>query len=179
MSKKTKMDSYSSKIYDYYTKDGKDHNGRSLSQVLSYFDSILENSHDIVQWVFPTKEPSQFFKNAPVLSNEDIEAFKKNDDAKKNMQTAFQRYMKFYGIAVGEDSELKKSDNWTWRKREWLKANNHNHLRLTRILKSLKLFGLDDEAKELYIFLIDLSSTNEGKCFSPQTIKFWKEALEQ
>jgi len=62
--------------------------------------------------------------------------------------------------------------------------HNHNHLRITRILKSLKLFKLDHYADAFYQALLEAEadervvSCNElGYIVSPTTLEFWAEAV--
>jgi len=54
----------------------------------------------------------------------------------ERMRRAFHRMMRFYGFGV--------------RHLPWLTPGNHNFLRLTRMLASLRLAGLEAEAQELF-----------------------------
>lgn len=50
-----------------------DNRGRLLSHIHRFSDEQMETTHDYIQWLFPTDQPSQSNYNAPVLSPFDIE----------------------------------------------------------------------------------------------------------
>jgi Opioid growth factor receptor (OGFr) conserved region len=57
--------------------------------------------------------------------------------------------------------------------------SNHNHLRITRILKSLRLLGLEAEATAFFVCLADIYHVESGKDapgISDETLTFWKAA---
>ena len=54
-----------------------DDEGRRLDQIWQWEMNRLEGRHNYIQWLFPTEESSYFNPQAPVLSNGDVEAFKK------------------------------------------------------------------------------------------------------
>ncbi|MDX2255402.1 MAG: opioid growth factor receptor-related protein [Pseudanabaenaceae cyanobacterium bins.39] len=53
---------------------------------------------------------------------------------------------------------------------------NHNHLRITRILRSLSLLGLKAYAKAFLACLKELDQENP-KAIAPQTMEFWENAV--
>jgi hypothetical protein len=62
--------------------------------------------------------------------------------------------LKFYGLQCNEvgntDIEITKSDEYQERKQNWINAGNHNYLRITRILTSLRLLGLENYAQAFF-----------------------------
>ena len=56
-----------------------------------------------------------------------------------------------------------------------MRAGNHNFLRITRILSSLRLFGLTEEAEALLDVLEVLARKFPGPV-SPETLEFWRDA---
>jgi len=54
----------------------------------------------------------------------------------------------------------------------WLQPNDHNHLRITRIIKSIKLLNTIDNAKEFYDFIID--RVNNFKPVTDESLEFWQ-----
>ena len=125
-----------SPILAFYEGTGGDHRGRTLEEILAWSDAELETTHDYIQWLFPLREPSAFNPWAPVLTAADIAAFRSSPRLQERMRRAFRRMMQFYGFGG--------------RTLPWLTAGNHNFLRLTRILTSLRLAGLEAEAQELF-----------------------------
>jgi hypothetical protein len=59
---------------------------------------------------------------------------------------------------------------------QWLTPGNHNHLRLTRMMISLRILGLEAEARELYDYVTGLASTRGG--VSRDTLRYWLDAMK-
>jgi len=57
----------------------------------------------------------------------------------------------------------------------WCMEGDHNNLRITRIIRSLRLFGLEVEAASFYS---DALTVANWARLGPRTIKFWKKAAE-
>lgn len=128
--------------------------GYTFVEVYNWDDIDLEENHDYIQWLFPLNEPSRFNRNAPILTKEDAIELKKSA---ASIHFAMVRMTEFF---------------FTYRKYFFRPTHlNHNSLRITRIIKSLKLIGLDDMAKEFYeqLYLFDVSD---------ETKEFWNEAYE-
>ena len=61
----------------------------------------------------------------------------------------------FYGFSMNAEA-VERSDNFELRADNWLHAGNHNLLRITRILKSLRLLGLDEYSESFFLALSEL-----------------------
>ena len=109
--------------------EGTDARGRTIFDVLALNDVALERSHDLIQWLFPLPEPSQAVPDAPVLTPEDIQAIRTSDMAPIALAAATDRMAVFYQTT-----------------HDWLMPNDHNHLRITRIIRSLRLLVGDAQA---------------------------------
>ena len=65
----------------------------------------------------------------------------------------------------------------------WLGERNHNLLRITRIIRSLRLFGLDEEAREFYNKALDaydfIDHNNEDPSFviDEDAPFYWEKAM--
>jgi hypothetical protein len=101
------------------------------------------------QWLFPLSETSAFNISAPVLTPDVIKAFRSQTDLQQNLRQSFLRMLGFYGLEL-KGSEVVRGRGFEIKAANWLSASNHNHLRITRILKSLTLFGLEAEAKAFF-----------------------------
>ena len=152
------------KIIDFYNGAGTDNCGRTLSQILKFSDEELESVHDWVQWIFPTKRPSKFNPDAPLLDTDTIIEFKLNNNIKNNVRAALAKMLCFYF-----------NDNDAYP--PWMTSGNHNYLRLTRILTSLSLLGFEAEAKDLLIRLNRACGKNPlvGK----DTIAMWNATVKK
>ena len=68
--------------------------GRTLADILDWPDEHLEMSHDYIQWMFPLPEGSVFNYNAPIVNEEVVEAFRRNDALKERLNQSFLRILK-------------------------------------------------------------------------------------
>jgi len=109
--------------------EGTDGSGRTVFDVLAMSDAALERTHDFIQWLFPLPEPSGAVPDAPVLGPDDIQAIRDSEVAPIALAGAMERMAAFYRST-----------------HDWLMPNDHNHLRITRIIRSLRLLAGDAEA---------------------------------
>ncbi len=147
---------------DFYRGVGPDSEGRYIGEILDWDDERLEDVHDYIQWLFPLPEPSMFNPDAPLLTRADVAAAKGDATVLANLRAACERMRRFYGLTPETAS----------RPKAWVCAADHNHLRLTRILKSLRLLGLGAEARSLY----EAISAFDGG-IPARTRQFWRDAV--
>jgi hypothetical protein len=142
----------------FLTGEGHDHRDRSLAEVLAFDDAMLERSHDYIQWLFPLPEASRFNLNAPVLTAEALAELGASDAAKANLRRARDRMLAFY----------RANDHW-------LTGFDHNHLRITRIIRSLALTVGKDEAQR---FLDEITALVEaaGRPVNALSLDYWRKA---
>lgn len=148
---------------NFYRGAGADAEGRTLHQILAWDDEMLESVHDYIQWLFPLPERSMFNANAPILTDADIAAARADAAVQSNLRAALQRMRQFYGLTP-ETADRPKS---------WAQASDHNHLRLTRILRSLTHLGLSAEARELF----DEISQFDAR-IPERTRQYWRSAIQ-
>lgn len=162
-----------SAITDFYAGVAPDSQGRYLADILAWDDERLEAVHDYIQWLFPLPEASAFNRDAPLLDAETMEAFREHAPLRENLRAAFQRMLAFYGFESADG--LRRAIHFEKRARVWLHYGNHNHLRITRILKSLRLLGLQDEAG---LFLRELEGLYRERpgMISAETYRYWLAA---
>lgn len=147
---------------DFYRGVAPDSEGRYIGEILAWDDDRLEDVHDYIQWLFPLPEPSMFNPDAPLLTRADVAAAKGDATVIANLRAACERMRRFYGLTPETAA----------RPKAWVCAADHNHLRLTRILKSLNLLGLRAEARSLY----EAISACDGG-IPARTRQFWREAV--
>lgn len=109
--------------------EGPDARGRGLFEVLAFNDVALEQTHDFIQWLFPLTEPSAAVPDAPVLKPEEVQAIRASGMAQCALAAATDRMDSFYRAT-----------------HDWLMPNDHNHRRITRIIRSLRLLRDDEHA---------------------------------
>lgn len=81
--------------------------------------------------MFPTDIPSQYV-DAPTISADEAYILGKNETVRENLRLATEVMIDFF-----------------INKKIWTK-NDHNFKRISRILRCLRIFGLDDEADRFY-----------------------------
>jgi hypothetical protein len=121
----------------------------------NWSDEDLERTHDYIQWMFPLAEPSGFNVDAPILDAGAISRFQSEPSLRGHLQTSLIRMLSFYGLEIHGTIPLSvtRAPNFAERAENWLTPSNHNHLRITRILKSLKLLGPGEQARLLIAWL--------------------------
>lgn len=137
---------------------GPDSAGRYLHNVLEFSDTELESAHDYIQWLFPLPEPSSAVPGSPILTKAEIDAIRNDPDAQNNIRRAADRMTTFYEVTSA-----------------WLVPHDHNHLRITRIIRSMRIL-LDPEEAEEFLDAIMLMVARAGRPVSQISIKYWYDA---
>ena len=171
--------SHKSAIIDFYSLEKADNRNRYLPEIWQKDDHWLEATHDYIQWLFPLKERSRFNVNAPILSDEDIQQFRNREYLKINVLKSLSLMLRFYGLALIEDDQTANiiiDQSFNHRKKVWVHWGNHNHLRITRILKSLCLLGLQKYAQALFKCLEEIYNLEKGE-ITNLTFSYWEDAV--
>jgi Opioid growth factor receptor (OGFr) conserved region len=165
-----------SRLLNFYDGTGTDAEGRRLEEIWSWDDGELEAVHDFIQWLFPLPEPSRFNPDAPLLTEEDSTAFRGDERLRANLRRSFERILAFLGLALSADGKVVEGPNFAGRAPDVWAYPNHNWLRITRILRSLRLLGLEDAARALYERLAEF---HRGQRFpiAADTFQYWSEAV--
>ena len=145
-------------LCDFLEGIGIDHRGRRLDDVLAFDDIKAEQTHDFIQWLFPLDEVSRAVSGAPVLSQTDIQLIHTNSDAQANIRRAAAWFLGF----------LERNDHWRTK-------YNHNHLRITRVVKSLRLLTDDKEADKFKAAVFDLLG-DDLDLIDRRAVEFWEGA---
>ncbi len=148
-----------SSLHAFLNGTGSDSRGRTLSHVLALEDTEIEATHDFIQWLFPLPVASSAQPSSPVLSPQELSAIAGDDVAVANLKLARGRMEQFYS-----------------RNDQWLRWHDHNHLRITRILTSLRLIVGLDEARRFYAAISDRLKTAPA-AINPRSLQFWAHAL--
>ena len=135
-----------------------DHRGRILAMLLQQTDHQAETSHDYIQWLFPLDEPSRSVNGAPVLTALDIDEIRESSFAKTNLAESARWFLGF----------LERNDHW-------ITKYNHNHLRITRVIKSLRLLASDEAVDEFRDKVLALAGDNLN-LVDQKARGFWRSA---
>lgn len=141
-----------------------DHRNRTYANMLALDDVKMEMCHDQVQWLFPLHEISKHAHTYPVLTKEIVEEAKKDKVILANLRKALDRFERF--LAIGKYDDVDKQ-------RRWCQDRNHNLLRITRVIRCLRLFGLVDESTSFYCTVAKVA---DRFGLSNTTLDYWDDA---
>lgn len=175
---------------------GPDSQGRTLDMIIKWSDWDLETKHDYIQWLFPLPEESNFNDEAPTVDEETMLYFRQNEELKKGLKVAFIRMLWFYGFeadylsnvrgegeAEAEEAEGLETLRIQPKGRDigyfsrWLSDSDHNHMRISRIIRSLRVFGMHTEAATFYFALLD-TKRDFKLLVGEQSLSYWNRAFE-
>ncbi|KAL8712624.1 MAG: hypothetical protein Q9220_003155 [cf. Caloplaca sp. 1 TL-2023] len=148
----------------------------ALTTLLQKPDTYLESSHTYIQHLFPLPEPSPFNPSAPIITPETCHAFRSSEVLRGQLRMSLGRMLEFYGFSLSQPQETRTDDekrqaaakeeaghdttvvispstHFRTKSANWLRSFNHNHLRITRILRSCRVLGLGAEAQAFYTAL--------------------------
>ncbi|MEO2087970.1 MAG: opioid growth factor receptor-related protein [Gemmataceae bacterium] len=150
----------------YGDEEGPNSSGYTLEQVLGWHDEDWEHQHDFIQFLFPTDEPSMYNPDAPVLDAATVSQFRSDPLLRHRLRRSFDRWLAFCGIARTADGlAFDKPNPGVWSR------PNHNWLRITRVLRSLNLLGLPDEAQAFLALLTTIRSRIDATTWG-----YWERA---
>ena len=135
-----------------------DHRGRILAMLLQQTDHQAETSHDYIQWLFPLDEPSRSVNGAPVLAELEIDEIRQSSLVQANLAKSARWFLGF----------LERNDHW-------ITMYNHNHLRITRVIKSLRLLASDKAADEFKNIVFEYLG-DDLNLIDPKARSFWNSA---
>ena len=167
------------KLLTFYAGTGWDDRGRTFDDVLRFTHVELEDVHDYIQWVFPLFQRSGANPAAPVLDDRTAEAFRRDQSLRRQMRRIFDVMLGFYGLEmVVANGAIRVNQNASFQERRavWLTRNNHNFLRLTRILKCLSILHASDLSRALLACLLEIDAQYPA-VISTHTIRYWRDAV--
>lgn len=154
--------------------------GRDLNTILSWSDNELEYCHNYIQYLFPIPEQSTFNFFAPVIDEESYLAFRQRSELRASLKRSYIRMLAFYGFELNENLEevyVSRTPRFDKPAKTWVRRFDHNHLRLTRILRSLRVLGLAMEAEALWRALDEVCK--EQGIISKKSHEFWTRAAKR
>jgi len=161
-------------IIDFLTNRGADYKGRTHEVILNFSDEELEKCHDQIQWMFPLHEESKFAETYPIITLDLMAEIRANEESvliAERMRLAMNRMLQFYKFdEVLVDESARRTDAWPW-----CMNNNHNLLRITRILRSARFFGVGDIwIDDFYRKAVEIACIRN---LDMVTFKYWNKAM--
>ena len=137
-----------------------DYKNRFLNDIWNFTDEDIEHTHDFIQLLFPLNEQSEsVFHGYYLNTKSSIINIKSNDLAKSNIVTSSKWFL-----------------NFLERNTHWRRRHDHNYLRITRIIKSLRLLVSDEEANKFYESFIELIDESLRSKINLTTLSYWENA---
>lgn len=143
---------------------------QSLKDVWNFTEQQYEAEHGFIQWVFPSDEPSMVNSFAPVVDQEFQQEFKANPQLRLRLKRSYIQFLHFIGIDITSNGALSISDKGRFYFR--VQRRNHNLQRITRVIRSLYLLGLQDYALDLHAFLMQFKDQ-----INQVTLDYWNMAI--
>ena len=125
---------------------------------MAFSDEQIEHTHNFIQWLFPLPEPSLSVPGSPYLSDDDITAIKDNSAAVANLNMAADWFLDFLV-----------------RNRHWNKPYDHNYLRITRAIRSLRLLSGDKVADQFKTAVFRMAG-DRIELIDVKARHFWEDA---
>ena len=146
-------------LVNFLNGTGPDHQGRYLRDIWHFDDKAIEQTHDFIQSMFPLIEKSMSVPGVPTLSREDVKAIRTSEVARANLEKSAQWYLGF----------LQRNDHW-------IKSYDHNHLRITRVIKSLHLLVAKHDASSFLAAVFDIAG-ERITVVKNDVISFWEAGV--
>lgn len=161
-----------SRLTEFYRGKAPDTEGRTLADLWAYSDREMESVHDFIQWAFPLREPSQFNPDAPLVTDADVDEFRADPALREALRRSFDRFLAFLGLRH-DGSEVIEGADFARKRAVWSHPN-HNWLRITRVLASTRMLGLEPESRAFFAFL--KARRDAGPGIDPTTFRYWERA---
>lgn len=145
-----------------------DHQCRTVFNYMDLSGAEWEYNHDIVQWAFPTHVASAFNAESPVVVPGRVEHEYDLEALQERLLGLMQNYLRSINIEMNS-GEFKLIGNE-------FEPPQHNMLRITRLITSLRLFGKEDLAKKLYFFMMTLAR-RFPRTINTTSVVFWRQAM--
>ena len=163
-------------ILGFYTGNSPDDKGRYIEDILAFTDEELECTHDYIQWLFPNEIPSGCRgAPAPLLTEPDCRWFNTHPIMELNVHKVLRRMYEFYGFLPHLNETMLTQKDDFYKSKNWYNTQNHNFLRLTRMIKFLRLIGYIQEADGLFDALALVYAQNP-LIVGRDTLTFWLNA---
>ncbi|MGO1626859.1 MAG: opioid growth factor receptor-related protein [Halomonadaceae bacterium] len=157
----------------FYRGEADDHQGRTIQDIWALSPFWLEHTHDYVQWLFPLPEASRFNTFAPLLQDAEQRAFAEDPTLRERQRRSLDVMLAFFGL-YRQGQHIDALPELNMREHIWLKRGGHNHLRISRIIRSLHLCHQPELAAAFQQAVIRLGTTKG--VVSEESLTYWRQA---
>lgn len=157
----------------FYRGESSDHKGRTIYDLWALEPFWLEHTHDYIQWLFPIPEAGRFNGFAPLLDEPTRVAFANDEALRANQRHSLDAILTFFGL-FRRGLTIEALPALNMREHIWLKRGGHNHLRISRIIRSLHVCHQPELAASFQQAVIEIGTT-QG-VVSEQSVAYWLAA---
>lgn len=107
-------------------------------------------------------------------------AFAKSAELRENLLCSWAVMLRFYGFEVVTEAgavTVRRNAAFETRRHVWLTSANHNFLRITCILRSMKLLSCGEQAKA-FLACLQVVYREFPLVISEQTNRYWRSAVQ-
>jgi len=158
-------------LIGFYKSTSQDHKGRTIDDIFTFDNFWLEHTHDYIQWLFPIPEKGRFNGYAPLLTESAQIQFRQDDDLLTKQRDALDLMLKFFGLDMA-GGKISPREDLSLKKYIWLKTGGHNHLRISRIIRSLHFCSQTDLAQSVQQGFITIGRSYGN--VSDESLAFWE-----
>lgn len=161
----------------YFLSGGLEIEGISVENIIKYTGKELEEGHRYIQFLFPINTESKYNLKANLVDDETIALYASDPVLRADHLGIFNYMLGFFELTLDNNGEvipLRDFESPGANVPVWLKKENHNQLRLTRIMHSLNLLGNREAAMALQKEIVRL-----GELFNinTMTLEHWKGSV--
>jgi hypothetical protein len=143
---------------DFYCNRATNIDGDSYQDLLKFSDYQLEDSHTAFGWLFPLTEATSLSSKHPVLTKSDVNRLLDDADAMHNFRDAYRAVIRYFN-----------NPNWVY--------GQHNHLRITRVIRCFRIFGMYWQADAVYKLAKKFYEKYPTE-IGTRTLEFWDRAIK-
>ena len=148
-------------LTEFLLADGKIPNGNTFGQIINQRTAAFEMAHDQIQWMFPLPEPSKSQPGSPILTLDEFHELKAGYFHLDRLVSAKRFMLKFLG-----NHKL------------WMTTTDHNHLRISRVIKCASLFRGPAYAHDFRVMVWKiLRDNNRSHFITDNTLAHWLNAI--
>lgn len=149
-----------SRIASFFARTASDHKQRTLDCYWRQTDDWREQTHDYIQWAFPLPTESPHNPDAPILREIDARIIQDSLEARANFRRTIFMMEQFYQS-----------------RRYWLAEHDHNHQRITRILKSIRLI-LPDSGEDVKFYSTITLMARKSR-INDKSLSMWADVVKK
>ena len=164
-------------IVQFYRGEQRDAEGRSIDDVWAFHQTNLEDTAHYLEWLFPLKASDATAPGDPAVTEQTRDAFAQDADLRERLRRSLDLMLAFYGMSRDGET-VGRSQDFESRRLGWLYPGDHNHERLSRVVRSLALLGEGALASSLRDELVAIADDYGAHSVSRETRGHWAHLLD-